>query len=79
MVNVAFNETMSFGTQRMSSETSVSWQSRLLVRDQVAKATDRQKNGSAEESTIYLTQTCQLGPASLHVSFRLFFSPLQNV
>ena len=33
VLNVAFNETMSFETQRMSSETSVSWQSRWLVRD----------------------------------------------
>ena len=37
MVNVAFNETMSFKTQRMSSETSVSWQSRSLVRDSDSK------------------------------------------
>ena len=53
VVNVAFNETMSFETQIMSSETSVSWQSRSLLRVQVAKATNRQKNGSAEESTLY--------------------------
>ena len=31
VVNVAFNETMSFETQRMSSETSGSWQSRSLA------------------------------------------------
>ena len=31
VVNVAFNETMSFETQRMSSETSGSWQSRSLT------------------------------------------------
>ena len=50
VANLAFYETMSFATQRMSSKTSLIWQSRSLVRDQAAKATNGQKNGSAEES-----------------------------
>ena len=37
VVNVAFNQTMSFEIQRMSSETLVSWQSRSLVRDAGSK------------------------------------------
>ena len=48
MVNLAFYETMSFEIQRMSSETSF-----RVVRSfeiQVAKATNGQKNGFAEES-----------------------------
>ena len=51
MVNVAFNETMSFETQRMCSETSVG---RVVHSSeiQVAKATNKQKNGSAEESSV---------------------------
>ena len=48
---MAFNKTMSFETQRMSSETSVGRVVRSLE-IQVAKATNRQKNGSAEESTL---------------------------
>ena len=48
-MNVAFNETISFETQRMSSETSVD---RVVpsLEIQVTKATGRQKNGSAEEN-----------------------------
>ena len=37
VVNLAFNETMSFEMQRMSSETSLIWQSRSLVRDSGSK------------------------------------------
>ena len=36
-MDLAFNETMSFEIQRMSSETSLIWQSRLLVRDSGSK------------------------------------------
>ena len=49
VVNVAFNEIMSFEIQRKPSETSVGRVVRSLE-IQVAKATNRQKNGSAEES-----------------------------
>ena len=51
VVNVDFNETMSFETQRMSSETSVGTVVRSLE-IQVAKATNRQKNGSAVTSCL---------------------------
>ena len=37
------NETMSFETQRMSSETSVSWQSHSLVRDSGSKGNKYKK------------------------------------
>ena len=37
VVNLAFSEAMSFEIQRMSSETSLIWQSRLLVADSVTK------------------------------------------
>ena len=36
-MNLAFNETMSFEIHIMSSETSLSWQSRSLVRDSGSK------------------------------------------
>ena len=37
MVNLDFYETMSFEIQRMSSETSLIWQSRSFVRDSGSK------------------------------------------
>ena len=37
MVNLAFYDTMSFEIQRMSSETSLIWQSRSLLRDSGSK------------------------------------------
>ena len=50
MVNLAFNETMVLEIQIMSSEASLTWQSRSLFEIRVAQATNGQKNGSAEES-----------------------------
>ena len=60
VVNLAFNETMSFEIKRMSFEGPLSGRVVRLYEIQLAKATNRQKNCSEEESvrskTAYLSR-----------------------
>ena len=77
VVNVAFNETMSFETQRMSSETSGSWQSRSLAWNSGSMDTQRlcggeyMKGKSLWESCNslgYLTSTSRRYPLFLSLA-----------
>ena len=49
VVNLAFNETMSFQIQMMSSETSIIWQNGSLVRDSGSKSKKWTKEWLCEE------------------------------
>ena len=52
-MNLAFNETVSFEIQRMSSATSLMWQSRSFVRDSGSKGNKWTKNGAVGESKVF--------------------------
>ena len=52
-MNLSFSEAMSFDIQKMSSKTSLIWQSRSLVPDSGSKGKKSgQKNSSEEESIL---------------------------